>query len=85
MKFIMVIIICFGADCRAIYEEFNYESYEACISEAYGVSNYMQQTFPTSSGKVYCWDEDQFELFKEDLKNNGVPTPSDLPSGSISA
>ncbi len=85
MKFIMVIIICFGVDCRAIYEEFAYDNYQDCIMEAQGVRDYMKMTFPMSSGQVYCWDDNQFENFREGLQKDGLPTPDNLPTDSISA
>ena len=53
MKFIMVVLICFGADCRAIYEEFRYENYDTCMIEAVKTRDYMKSTFPASSGQVY--------------------------------
>ena len=71
MDFIMVIIICFGLDCQAIYEEFEYENYDKCISEAYGVSEYMKLTFPTSAGEVHCLDKQQFTDFEKYLQANG--------------
>ena len=74
MKFIMVLIICFGADCRSVYENFAYETYEQCVQEAVGVSQFMQQQFPTSSGQVFCWDKEQFELFQKGLKDGFDPS-----------
>ena len=87
MKFIMVVLICFGADCRAIYEEFRYENYDTCMIEAVKTRDYMKSTFPASSGQVYCWDEEQFQKFKEDLEKNGLdPIKQIIPdSNSISA
>ena len=73
MDFIMVIIICFGLDCQAIYEEFEYENYDRCISEAYGVSEYMKLTFPTSAGEVHCLDKQQFTDFEKYLQDGGEP------------
>ncbi len=84
MKFIMVIIICFGADCRAIFEKFDYQTYDQCISEAIVVTEYMKQTFPTSSGQIHCWDESQFNEFKKGLEN-GMPVAPIRDKPMISA
>ena len=53
--------------------------------EAQGVRDYMKMTFPMSSGQVYCWDDNQFENFREGLQKDGLPTPDNLPTDSISA
>ena len=74
MEFIMVVIICFGIDCQVIYEKFDYETYDQCISEAYVVSEYMKLTFPASAGEVHCLDKAQFENFKQYLEKGGEPT-----------
>ena len=39
MKFIMVIIICFGADCEAIYDVPKYDDYNQCYKEAIVTAN----------------------------------------------
>ena len=54
MKFIMVMIICFGFDCQAVYDsEFEYQTYDECRAEAVGVTEYMQLIFPASSGEIH--------------------------------
>ena len=74
MKFIMVLIICFGADCRSVYEDFAYETYENCYQEAIGVSQYMQQVFPNSSGEIFCLSREDFDaLNKKLLEQQNLP------------
>ena len=68
MKFIMVMIICFGVDCQAVYDsEFEYETYDDCITEAVGVTQYMQLLFPASAGEIHCWDRETFSSFEKYL------------------
>ena len=81
MKFIMVIIICFGADCEAIFDKAKYETYDECYQSAIATANYMRSTFPASAGEVHCWDEKQFETFQKFLDEGNKPTidPDLLP------
>ena len=72
MKFIMVVIICFGVDCQAIFEETPYERYDLCMETAASTAQYMQYTYPESAGQVNCYTEREFELLQEQLEN-GVP------------
>ena len=75
MKFIMVMIICFGVDCQAVYDfEFEYETYDDCITEAVGVTQYMQLLFPASAGEIHCWDRETFSSFEKYLEQGGKPT-----------
>jgi|MDSY01.1.fsa_nt_gb hypothetical protein len=84
MKFIMVMIICFGFDCQAVYDsEFEYQTYDECVAEAVGVTEYMQLIFPASSGEIHCWDRETFNIFEEQLKKDGLPHIEPvLPSGT---
>ena len=74
MKFIMVVIICFGVDCQAIFEETPYDSYASCYEVAANTSQLMQQVYPQSSGEVHCYDEQQFSEFQKMLEQGGKPT-----------
>ena len=68
MKFVMVMIICFGADCEALFnKEHTYDSYNVCYQEAIENANFMRQMFPSSAGEVHCWDEERFKLELEYL------------------
>ena len=69
MKFFLVVIICFGVDCQAIFEETPYERYDLCMETAASTAQYMQYTFPESSGNVDCITEREFELLKEKLES----------------
>ncbi len=74
MKFIMVIIICFGVDCQAIFEETPYDSHASCYEVAKDTSQMMQQMYPQSSGEVHCFNEHQFSEFEKMLEQGGLPT-----------
>ena len=61
MKWILVVIMCFGADCQTIYEQHLYDKEQDCLNEAGIVSAYAQKQFPNSSGQVYCLTTDEFQ------------------------
>ena len=42
----------------------------------------MMQAYPTSTGKIYCMTEDEFQEYYDYLENGGVPTPEELPNPS---
>ena len=74
MKFFLVVIICFGVDCQAIFEETPYEKYDLCMDTATSTAQYMQYTFPESSGKVDCLSETEFKKLKEKINNGETLT-----------
>tara|TARA_B100000927_G_scaffold2797_1_gene2173 strand:+ start:214 stop:483 length:270 start_codon:yes stop_codon:yes gene_type:complete len=75
MKFVMVMIICFGAECDAIFDPATYfESYDTCYITALQTTQYMQQLYPQSSGEIYCWNPDQMAIFEEWLEDGNKPT-----------
>ena len=65
MKIVMVIIFCMGANCQTIYDTEYYDSVESCVAESAVVSKYMEQSYPGSTGQVYCMAEDQFNQMQE--------------------
>ena len=82
MKFIMVIIICFGANCQALWEQDLYESEATCLQNTKSVASYMQETSPQSAGEIYCMNQEEFTKFYKDLENGKkldlqepLPTP----------
>jgi len=77
MKFIMVVIICFGVDCDALFDpSTTFADYETCYDTALETTQYMQQIYPESSGEIHCYNEEQFLLFQEWLKNGNNPALS---------
>ena len=73
----MVMIICFGADCEAVFDPGTYfDTYDTCYATALQTTQYMQQTFPMSSGEIHCYNEEQLSLFQEWLKDGNKPTLS---------
>ena len=73
MKFIMVIIICFGANCQTIFEQDLYSSRESCNTSAESVKQYLMDTYPGSAGEIYCMTEQEFKNFSEQ-DNTGKPS-----------
>ena len=74
MKFIMVVILCFGADCQAIFEQDTYQRYDLCMETAAVTRGYMMETYPMSSGAIYCMTEAEFEVFNNNLKQGDEPS-----------
>ena len=79
MNIWMVIIICFGANCEAIWEQTTYDSIESCVTASKPVSQYMQYQFPTSAGEIHCMTDSVFETFKQGLRDGKKPTISTGP------
>ncbi len=80
MKFIMVIIICFGANCQALWENTPYDSETVCLDSTKSVANYMQEVYPESSGQIYCMEQEQFNKFYKDLENGLDLSPQFNPA-----
>jgi hypothetical protein len=74
MKFIMVVIICFGADCQAIFEQTFYNTKEQCLQVAMETTAFMRDAYPTSSGEIHCFNEEEFKLYNQYLQNGGKPS-----------
>ena len=83
MKFIMVMIICFGTDCEAVFDPGTYfETYSTCYETALYTTQVMREMYPTSSGEIHCWNEDQIQIFQQWLDDGNKPTltrPEALP------
>lgn len=85
MKFILVVIICFGVDCQAIFDETLYDNHSSCYEVALQTSQFMQQMYPESSGEVHCFDEQQFSEFEKMLEQGGkIINPGLLPENNTS-
>tara|TARA_B100000470_G_C19625158_1_gene317223 strand:- start:52 stop:297 length:246 start_codon:yes stop_codon:yes gene_type:complete len=74
MKVIMVIILCFGANCQAIWEKHYYPSIEECITASAPVKIYMMDAYPESAGEIHCMTEGIFEDYVQFLENGGKPS-----------
>ena len=72
MKWILLVMICWGADCQTMYEEYVYDKHEDCLTQASIVSDYAQMTYPGSTGKVYCLTQPEFDKWIE----SATATPS---------
>ena len=83
MKFIMVIIICFGANCQTIWDKQLYSTVDDCLAAAGPVKEYMMQVYPTSAGQIYCMSEEEFINFKKNLEEGGKNTGNLESPGKI--
>jgi hypothetical protein len=61
MKWILVVMICWGTDCQTIYEQKLYDAEKECLEQAAIVTEYAKQTYPDTSGQVWCLTKDEFE------------------------
>ena len=80
MKIWMVIIICFGANCEAIWEQTTYDSIESCVTASGPVAQYMQYQFPTSAGEIHCMSDGEFQKYIQGLKDGKKPTITTEPA-----
>ncbi len=72
MKFIMVIVICFGADmCKSIFDKQAFNSYNECVESTKIVAQYMKDAYPNSSGEIHCFTEQEFNDYQKYLENGG--------------
>ena len=83
MKFFLVVVICFGVDCQAIFEENAYERYDICMETAASTAQFMKHTYPESHGQVDCLTETEFEKLQEKIKN-GEPLILPNPQRPVS-
>ena len=63
MKFILVILICISGQCNNLYEEHLYDSKELCEAEGAKAKQYMMETYPESSGEIWCLTTDEFQEY----------------------
>ena len=83
MKIIMVIIICFGANCQTIWDKQLYSTVDDCLAASTPVREYMMQVYPTSAGQIYCMSEEEFINFKKNLEEGGKNTGNLESPGKI--
>ena len=75
MKFLMVVIICFGTNiCKGIFDKQVYNSYDECPKASKPVVQYMKDIYPNSSGEIYCMTEPEFNEYYDYLENGGKLT-----------
>ena len=71
----MVIILCFGANCQAIWEKNYYPSIEECIIASAPVKVYMMDAYPESAGEIH---------YVKFLEEGGKPTITTIPNPDAS-
>jgi len=77
----MVIVICFGADmCKSIFDKQAFNSYNECVESTKIVAQYMNDAYPSSSGEIHCFTEQEFNDYQKYLENGGkseltIPNP----------
>ena len=84
MNVIMVIILCFGTNCQAIWEKNYYPSIEECITSSAPVKTYMMDTYPDSAGEIHCMTEEIFNDYVQGLKNGNKPSLTTTPDPDAS-
>lgn len=76
MKFIMVIVFCMYGNCQTIYEENMYDSLDSCLQSSHSVSQYMKDTYPGSTGEIYCMKYEDFKKLEEQSQNQYNQDPA---------
>ena len=84
MNVIMVIILCFGANCQAIWEKNYYPSIEECIIASAPVKVYMMDIYPDSAGEIHCMTEQVFDDYVQFLEEGGKPELTTTPNPDAS-
>ena len=83
MKFIMVIIICFGANCQSLWDKQEYSTVDDCLAASGPDREYMMQVYPTSTGQIYCMNEEEFANYYKQLQDGGKNTGNLESPGKI--
>ncbi len=79
----MIVVICFTAEvCERMYDQEMYNTAEECTAASEGVAEYMKEAYPTTAGKIFCLDEENFENYKKQLEQNPDYVP-DFNQSSI--
>ena len=79
----MIVVICFTAEvCERMYDQEMYNTAEECTAASEGVAEYMKEAYPTTAGKIFCLDEENFENYKKHLEQNTDYVP-DFNQSSI--
>jgi len=68
MKFIMVILICISGQCQNLFEEHLYDSKAECEAEGAVAKQYMMETYPSSSGEIWCLTTEEFQEYYQYLE-----------------
>ncbi len=68
MKFILVILICISGQCNNLYEERLYDTKALCEAEGAVAKQYMMETYPNSSGEIWCLTTDEFQEYWQYLE-----------------
>jgi hypothetical protein len=68
MKFIMVILICISGQCQNLFEEHLYDSKAECEAEGAVAKQYMMETYPSSSGEIWCLTTAEFQEYWQYLE-----------------
>ena len=53
-----------------MYDQEMYNTAEECTAASEGVAEYMKEAYPTTAGKIFCLDEENFENYKKQLEQN---------------
>ena len=77
MKFILVILICISGQCNNLYEEHLYDSKAACEAEGAMAKQYMMETYPSSSGEIWCLTTDEFQQYYQYLEQQEQSNKND--------
>lgn len=79
----MIVVICFTAEvCERMYDQEMYNTADECTAASDGVAEYMKEAYPTTAGKIFCLDEENFENYKKQLEQNPDYVP-DFNQSSI--
>jgi hypothetical protein len=53
-----------------------YDSLDSCLQSSHSVSQYMKDTFPGSTGEIYCMKYEDFKKLEEQSQNQYNQDPA---------
>ncbi len=61
MKWLLVMMLCWGTDCQTIYKQTFYDDEIECMEQLAIVSESAKKQFPNASGQIWCVTEEEFK------------------------
>ena len=77
MNYTMLMIVCMTMEvCTAMFDDRKFSDYDTCYEASRSVVSFMQETYPDSSGEVYCLTDQELATYREFIDRGGRPALS---------
>jgi hypothetical protein len=70
----MVMIACMAVEvCTAMFDDTKFNNYDDCYEISRSVVSFMQETYPNSSGEVWCLTPEELAVYRDYIDQGGKP------------